>query len=160
MKCIQKSLLSLLALIFLAGCGLVNVPPEPTAPAIVEPAGGFTSVAQDQIVTTPSGLQYVDLVTGDGEEATDGSNVSVHYTGWLQSNGEKFDSSLDRGTPFDFQIGANTVIQGWEEGVQGMRVGGKRQLIIPPELGYGSRDVGPIPANSVLIFEVELLDVQ
>jgi FKBP-type peptidyl-prolyl cis-trans isomerases 1 len=167
MKCFQKNVLSLLSLIFLAGCGLVNVPPQPTATAIIEPAGdsaepvdSFTPVDQDQIVTTPSGLQYADLVVGDGEEATLGSTVSVHYTGWLQSNGVKFDSSLDRGTPFDFQIGANTVIQGWEEGVQGMHVGGKRQLIIPPELGYGSREVGPIPANSVLVFEVELLDVQ
>lgn len=112
-------------------------------------------------VVTSSGLNYQDLIVGDGEEAQVGDLVSVHYTGWLQ-DGKKFDSSLDRGTPFPFNLGTGTVIKGWDEGVVGMRVGGKRRLIIPPELGYGSRDIGNglIPPNSTLIFEVELLRVQ
>jgi FKBP-type peptidyl-prolyl cis-trans isomerase FkpA len=160
MKFAQTLLFSSLCLIVLAACGRIDVRPEPTAPAVIEPALGFAQVDPASLVTTASGLQYADLVVGDGAEATEGSNVSVDYTGWLQSNGEQFDSSLDRGVPFDFTIGANTVISGWEEGVQGMKVGGKRQLIIPPDLGYGSQGVGPIPGNSVLVFEVELLDVQ
>jgi FKBP-type peptidyl-prolyl cis-trans isomerase FkpA len=114
-----------------------------------------------EMVITPSGLNYQDLVVGEGEEAQAGDLVSVHYTGWLK-DGKKFDSSLDRGTPFPFNLGTGTVIKGWDEGVAGMRVGGKRKLIIPPELGYGNRDIGNglIPPNSTLIFEVELLRVQ
>ncbi|MBI4723426.1 MAG: FKBP-type peptidyl-prolyl cis-trans isomerase [Candidatus Stahlbacteria bacterium] len=110
-------------------------------------------------VTTASGLKYVDLVTGTGAEAKPGMSVSVHYTGWL-TNGTKFDSSKDRGTPFTFGLGAGQVIKGWDEGVAGMKVGGKRKLTIPSELGYGTRGAGAdIPPNSVLIFEVELLSV-
>ncbi len=114
-----------------------------------------------EVVITPSGLNYQDLVVGDGEEAEAGDLVSVHYTGWLK-DGKKFDSSLDRGAPFPFNLGTGTVIKGWDEGVAGMRVGGKRKLIIPPELGYGDRDIGNglIPPRSTLIFEVELLRVQ
>jgi FKBP-type peptidyl-prolyl cis-trans isomerase FkpA len=114
---------------------------------------------------TDSGLQYEDLVVGTGAEASAGRQVTVHYTGWLQnadaSAGRKFDSSVDRHEPFVFRLGAGRVIRGWDEGVAGMRVGGKRKLIIPPALGYGSRGAGGvIPPNATLIFDVELLDVQ
>jgi FKBP-type peptidyl-prolyl cis-trans isomerase len=105
-------------------------------------------------------LQIEDLSTGSGTEATEGRTVSVHYTGTL-TNGEKFDSSLDRGRPFEFTLGAGRVIKGWEQGVLGMKVGGKRKLTIPPELGYGARGFPPvIPANSTLVFEIELLGVK
>jgi peptidylprolyl isomerase len=114
---------------------------------------------KDKIHTTPSGLQYIDLVEGTGPTPARGQRVSVHYTGWLK-NGQKFDSSVDRGKPIQFTLGTGQVIKGWDEGLATMKVGGKRKLIIPPEIGYGDRDVGPIPANSVLIFEVELLAVQ
>jgi len=109
----------------------------------------------------PSGLKYTDTTVGTGTEATKGKKVSVHYTGWLYNNatkGAKFDSSLDRGQPFGFALGAGQVIRGWEEGVKGMRVGGKRKLTVPAELGYGSRGMGGvIPPNAMLVFEVELL---
>jgi len=108
---------------------------------------------------TETGLKYVDEVVGTGESPSPGRIVTVHYTGWLE-NGTKFDSSLDRGRPFEFPIGRGRVIRGWDEGVMTMKVGGKRKLIIPPELGYGSRDMGTIPPNSTLIFEVELLGVR
>ena len=109
-------------------------------------------------VTTKSGLKYVELKEGKGKEAKVGSTVQVHYTGWLE-NGKKFDSSLDRNEPFPVTIGKTSVIKGWTEGLQGIKAGGKRKLIIPPELGYGGRGQGPIPANSTLIFEVEVLEV-
>jgi FKBP-type peptidyl-prolyl cis-trans isomerase FkpA len=110
---------------------------------------------------TSSGAEYWDITTGTGATASSGKTVSVHYTGWLASNGKKFDSSVDRGQPFMFQLGAGQVIKGWDEGVSGMKVGGKRQLRIPPELGYGSRGAGGvIPANATLIFDVELLAVK
>lgn len=114
----------------------------------------------NQEVTTPSGLKYVDQVVGTGEAAVAGKNVSVHYTGWLE-NGKKFDSSVDRGQPFSFPLGAGRVIKGWDEGVQGMKVGGKRKLTIPSDLGYGSRGAGGvIPPNATLVFDVELLGVR
>lgn len=113
--------------------------------------------------TTPSGLQYEDTVAGTGAVAQAGQRVTVHYTGWLYQNGAagaKFDSSKDRNDPFVFPLGAGHVIKGWDEGVQGMAVGGKRQLVIPPELGYGARGAGGvIPPNATLLFEVELLAV-
>ena len=110
--------------------------------------------------TTPSGLRYTDLVTGDGATATGpGQTVEVHYTGWL-TDGTKFDSSVDRGEPFSFPLGVGYVIQGWDEGVTGMCIGGKRRLVVPPELGYGARGAGGvIPPNATLVFEVELLGI-
>jgi len=113
--------------------------------------------------TTPSGLQYEDTVTGSGSEAKAGDLVSVHYTGWLYANevaGAKFDSSKDRGQPFRFPLGGGQVIRGWDEGVAGMKIGGTRRLVIPPDLGYGARGAGGvIPPNATLLFEVDLLGV-
>src|SRR5271165_3986119 len=103
-------------------------------------------------------LQIEEMVVGTGASPKAGKTVKVHYTGWL-TNGKKFDSSVDRGTPFSFKLGAGQVIKGWDEGVAGMKVGGKRQLRIPPDLGYGAQGAGGvIPPNSILIFDVELLD--
>lgn len=110
--------------------------------------------------TTPSGLQYDDLLVGQGAVAQAGQFVTVHYTGWL-TNGRKFDSSLDRGDPFSFHLGQGQVIAGWDEGVQGMQIGGKRKLTIPPDLGYGRYGAGGvIPPDATLVFEVELLEVE
>jgi FKBP-type peptidyl-prolyl cis-trans isomerase FkpA len=115
------------------------------------------------MTTTASGLQYEDTVTGSGAEATAGQHVSVHYTGWLYNDGKqgaKFDSSKDRNDPFQFGLGGGMVIKGWDEGVQGMKVGGTRRLVIPAALGYGARGAGGvIPPNATLLFEVELLGV-
>ena len=108
---------------------------------------------------TDSGLKYEDLVEGAGPEAQAGQQVSVHYTGWL-TDGSKFDSSVDRNQPFQFALGRGMVIRGWDEGVAGMKVGGRRKLTIPPQLGYGARGAGGvIPPNATLVFEVELLQV-
>src|SRR5690349_18889416 len=105
----------------------------------------------------PNGMEFIDIQVGTGDQALAGKLVTVHYTGWL-TDGKKFDSSRDRNRPFDFQLGAGNVIRGWDEGVQGMRVGGQRRLIIPPSLGYGQRGApGAIPPNATLIFDVELL---
>ena len=120
--------------------------------------------AANQVIEMPNGLKYTDTKTGDGASARAGNKVSVHYTGWLYNNGAKgakFDSSVDRGQQFQFTLGAHQVIAGWDEGVAGMKVGGKRTLIIPPELGYGARGAGGvIPPNATLMFDVELLGVQ
>lgn len=113
------------------------------------------------MITTPSGLQYEDTVTGEGAEAAAGQRVTVHYTGWLYNDGQqgaKFDSSKDRNDPFKFSLGAGMVIRGWDEGVAGMKVGGQRTLIIPSDLGYGARGAGGvIPPGATLKFDVELL---
>src|SRR5438309_8228633 len=114
----------------------------------------------EKVITTKSGLKYVELKEGTGDEAKAGQTVEVHYTGWLK-DGTKFDSSKDRDEPFKFKLGAGKVIKGWDEGVVGIKVGGKRKLIIPPELGYGKRGAGNvIPPNAELTFEVELLKVR
>jgi FKBP-type peptidyl-prolyl cis-trans isomerase FkpA len=112
------------------------------------------------MITTPSGLEYEDLAVGTGNAAKSGDSVQVHYTGWL-TDGTKFDSSHDRRSPFGFTLGAGNVIKGWDEGVAGMKVGGKRKLQIPPALGYGARGAGGvIPPNAQLVFEVELLAIR
>ncbi len=116
---------------------------------------------EEKVVTTDSGLKYVDLKEGAGAAAKTGDTVEVHYTGWLK-DGKKFDSSLDAGKPFSFKLGAREVIKGWDEGVAGMKVGGKRKLIIPSNLGYGPGGTpdGTIPPNAELTFEVELLKIK
>jgi len=130
---------------------IVNVRPSTKSPTKVTGDG----------VKTGSGLQYWDIVVGTGAVAKEGDRVRVHYTGWL-TTGKKFDSSVDAGRPFTFALGNGEVISGWDEGVEGMKVGGKRQLRIPPELGYGESGTpdGTIPANATLIFDVQLLSVQ
>jgi len=145
-----------LALLLTAGIFSTTACSEQSAPA-------SATVKQSNI----SELIKNDVKTGEGAEATAGHNVSVHYTGWLydeaapEHKGAKFDSSRDRGTPFEFSLGAGQVIQGWDQGVQGMKVGGSRTLIIPSDMGYGTRGAGGvIPPNATLVFDVELLGVQ
>jgi len=135
--------------------------------AVISAGAALNSPALAQTgkpVTTPSGLQIIDSKVGSGPSPKTGQTCVMHYTGWLYENGakgKKFDSSVDRGQPFEFKIGQHQVIAGWDEGVASMKVGGKRTLIIPPELGYGARGAGGvIPPNATLIFEVELLDVK
>ncbi|MSR32227.1 MAG: FKBP-type peptidyl-prolyl cis-trans isomerase [Gemmataceae bacterium] len=112
-------------------------------------------------VKTNSGLEYEILKEGKGDEAKAGKRVTVHYTGWLKSNGKKFDSSVDRGEPFSFGLGFGMVIRGWDEGVAGMKIGEKRKLTIPAELGYGAKGAGGvIPPNAILEFDVELLEIK
>lgn len=141
------------------------IPPNATLCFEVELLGlaGGPEPVELNLNTTASGLQYEDRAVGDGAEAAAGQRVSVHYTGWLYQNGmkgKKFDSSKDRSQPFKFHLGGGEVIQGWDEGVQGMKVGGTRMLVLPPELGYGAQGAGGvIPPNATLLFEVELLAV-
>ncbi|MBV9175164.1 MAG: FKBP-type peptidyl-prolyl cis-trans isomerase [Chloroflexi bacterium] len=138
------------AVLLLAGCGS-SAAPQAAAP-------GTTPAPTE--VTLADGLKYTDEQVGTGAEAQAGKTAVVHYTGWLM-DGTKFDSSLDRNQPFSFPVGGGKVIKGWDEGVAGMKVGGKRVLIVPPELGYGSRGAGGvIPPNATLKFEVQLLDVK
>jgi FKBP-type peptidyl-prolyl cis-trans isomerase len=128
-------------------------------PSPTNSTGGAPAASAAE-VTMPDGLQYTDDQIGSGAEATAGKTAVVHYTGWLM-DGTKFDSSVDRNQPFSFPLGAGQVIKGWDEGVVGMKVGGKRTLIIPPSLGYGARGAGGvIPPNATLKFEVQLLDVK
>jgi FKBP-type peptidyl-prolyl cis-trans isomerase len=124
------------------------------------PTGAQDPPAVPRLVITDSGLEYLDLAVGTGREAGPGDTATVHYTGWLE-NGTKFDSSHDHGKPFSFRVGAGQVIKGWDEGVTGMKVGGKRKLTVPPHLGYGGRGAGGvIPPNAKLTFEVELLGLR
>jgi FKBP-type peptidyl-prolyl cis-trans isomerase len=124
------------------------------------PSGGPPPLpAMLQWQTTPSGLQFAEMVVGTGAAPHDGQTAVLHFTGWL-ADGTQFDSSLDRHTPFGFQLGAGRVIKGWDEGVRGMRVGGKRRLIVPPALGYGPQGIpGRIPTNATLTFDLELLRI-
>ncbi len=125
-----------------------------------EPSPTPRSVDDDAFTTTETGLKYHDFTVGDGATATAGNRVTVHYSGWLASDSTLFDSSIQRGQPFSFELGAGRVIRGWDQGVAGMQVGGERQLVIPPELGYGDQGAGDaIPPGATLIFEVELLSV-
>ncbi|GAB4211341.1 MAG: FKBP-type peptidyl-prolyl cis-trans isomerase [Synechococcales cyanobacterium] len=145
----RKSVLCLLASFYLLCVTFIS-------PAVANP---MTSANDETVLTTASGLQYVELVEGQGASPKPGQRVTVHYTGTLES-GKKFDSSRDRGQPFQFQIGVGQVIKGWDEGLSTMKVGGRRKLIIPPDLGYGARGAGGvIPPNATLIFDVELLGV-
>jgi len=131
--------------------------------ALIAPTAAMAQAA-GATVTTPSGLKITDTKVGTGATPKPGQTCVMHYTGWLYeggAKGKKFDSSVDRGQPFEFPIGRRQVISGWDEGVATMKVGGKRTLIIPPELGYGARGAGGvIPPNATLIFDVELLDVK
>ena len=135
---------------------------EKTAPAA--PASASADKKESKMKTTPSGLQYEDTKEGTGASPKSGQTCVMHYTGWLWENGakgKKFDSSVDRGQPFEFQIGQGRVIKGWDEGVATMKVGGKRNLLIPPSLGYGAQGAGGvIPPNATLLFEVELIGVR
>ena len=161
--------LAAIALIALAGCQdkstttttkTTTTTQTTAATAPADSGAGMSSTAGAAAeVTTPSGLKYQDLTIGDGATAEAGKRVSVHYSGWLTDN-TPFDSSVERGQPFEFVLGQGQVIRGWDEGVKGMRVHGKRRLTIPADLGYGPRGQGPIPPNATLIFEVQLLDVK
>jgi FKBP-type peptidyl-prolyl cis-trans isomerase len=155
--------LAAFAALVLTGCsstsgGKTTPPATPPAPAAATAANPQSALPQE--VVTRDGLKYVDLKVGDGAIAETGMRAMVHYTGWL-TDGTTFDSSVERGQPFSFTLGQGQVIRGWDEGVKGMRVGGKRKLTIPPDMGYGSRGAaGVIPPNATLIFDVELLDVK
>ncbi len=131
--------------------------------AVLSAGATLIAMTEANAVTLPSGLQYTDEVVGTGPQPASGQTVNVHYTGWLYDNGtkgRKFDSSRDRGQPFSFKLGAGMVIAGWDQGVATMHVGGKRTLIIPADLGYGSRGAGGvIPPNATLMFDVELLSI-
>jgi peptidylprolyl isomerase len=135
-----------------------------TLAAIAVTAIASTSTKAQQAMTTADGLKIIDTQPGTGASPQTGQTCVMHYTGWLYENGtkgKKFDSSVDRGTPFEFKIGVGQVIRGWDEGVATMKVGGKRTLIMPPELGYGARGAGGvIPPNATLIFDVELLGIK
>jgi FKBP-type peptidyl-prolyl cis-trans isomerase len=151
----MRSLCGLALLLALAACG--------SRGDRASASGGFSAelgIDTTALTRTASGLRYVDVAQGQGEEASPGRAATVHYTGWL-TNGKKFDSSRDHGEPFTFTIGAQQVIAGWDEGVAGMRVGGRRKLVIPADLGYGAAGAPPdIPPNAVLVFDVELIDVK
>lgn len=154
MRNVEKFIVFLLLLAAVAIPACSQKEAKPTAEKAVE------SKAPAGATVTASGLSYTDIVKGAGAAPTSGKMVTVHYTGVLE-DGTKFDSSVDRGQPFSFRIGAGEVIPGWDEGVISMKVGGKRKLIIPPQLGYGSAGAGGvIPPNATLIFDVELLDVE
>ncbi len=150
--------LIVLAAVFVTSCGKAYKEKSSEGAANEQEAQG-----ESDWVTTNSGLKYLDHVVGDGEEAVNGMTIEMHYTGWLWENGKrskKFDSSRDGNQPFSFPLGAGRVIKGWDEGILGMKVGGKRELIITPELGYGARGAGGlIPPNATLNFEVEFLRV-
>jgi len=158
------AILSILTLVLIIGCGGAEyVSPEPEKPATqfeaARPAGNITYATSDT-VTTESGLKYVDVVVGPGLSPQKGQTCIMHYTGWLP-DGTKFDSSRDREQPFEFSIGFGRVITGWEEGIASMKVGGRRMLIIPSKLGYGSQGSPPvIPPNATLVFDVALLGLK
>lgn len=152
----MRQLLALAALAALALAPAAAATPSP-APASTHAAAPH---AGPKLITLPDGLQYLDQVVGKGAQPAAGRTVTVHYVGRLLTNGSIFDASRSHGGPFSFTIGVGQVIKGWDEGVATMHVGGKRRLIVPPELAYGDRGVGSIPPNASLVFDVELLDVK
>ena len=160
---IEKFLILVLISVLMLSCTYVQAAPtvqEPKKKTQVKTKEKTVDTTNVNIVTTATGLKYVDEVPGTGSLPKQGQPVKVHYTGWLE-NGKKFDSSVDRGQPFEFTLGVGQVIKGWDEGVSTMKVGGKRKLIIPAQLGYGERGAGGlIPPNATLIFDVELLAVK
>ncbi|MGD0468831.1 MAG: FKBP-type peptidyl-prolyl cis-trans isomerase [Terriglobales bacterium] len=150
----------ILAITLLALTSLAIAQTAPAQKAAAKPATAGPTKVTGEPTKTASGLEYWDIKVGTGAVAQSGQHVKVDYTGWL-TNGKKFDSSVGTGRPFDFTLGASQVIKGWDEGVAGMKVGGKRQLRIPPDLAYGEKGYpGVIPANSTLIFDVQLVDVK
>ena len=150
----------LVAIVALAAMAVAQSKTTKKASSAARPNTTAPTKVTGEPTKTPSGLNYWDIKVGAGPTAQKGQMVTVNYTGWL-TNGKKFDSSVDAGRPFDFTLGAGAVIKGWDEGVAGMKVGGKRQLRIPPQLAYGGRGYpGAIPPNSTLIFDVELLGVK
>jgi peptidylprolyl isomerase len=157
MRVLPKLLVACSVTVSLALPACADEKPATAAPATADKK-------ESKMKTTPSGLQYEDTVEGTGASPKAGQTCVMHYTGWLFENktkGKKFDSSLDRGQPFEFPIGQGRVIQGWDEGVATMKVGGKRTLVIPPSIGYGARGAGGvIPPNATLLFEVELLGLK
>ncbi|HVG07757.1 MAG TPA: FKBP-type peptidyl-prolyl cis-trans isomerase [Thermoanaerobaculia bacterium] len=155
---IQKTVPCALFAALLAAGSLSALPGQITKLRQTEPTPAPTPTPQE--VVTPSGLRYRDLQVGEGAEAAKGNIVEVHYTGWLEDN-TKFDASQDPSHPFTFRIGIDDVIQGWHQGITGMKVGGKRRLVVPPELGYGKQGMGRVvPPNATLVFEVELVGVR
>ena len=168
-KSLTSTLIMSLAVVVLAACQPKDKPAEPTtsaaAPApAAEPA---TEAAPAATGTENMPMQKIDLAPGNGAEIKSGQNALVHYTGWLydanapENKCKKFDSSVDRNEPFEFPVGAGMVIKGWDEGVVGMKVGGKRRLVIPPEMGYGARGAGGvIPPGATLVFDVELVEIR
>jgi len=150
----------ILAITLLTLAGLIAAQTAPAKKEAEKPAASGPTKVTGAPTKTASGLEYWDIKVGTGAVAQSGKHVKVDYTGWL-TNGKKFDSSVGTGRPFDFMLGAGQVIKGWDEGIAGMKVGGKRQLRIPPDLAYGAAGYPPvIPANSTLIFDVELVDVK
>lgn len=159
---IALALVTMLALVALAGCGSKpqTSTDQPASTPAEQPAEQPATADAGTPTSDVTKLEIKDLKKGTGDEAVDGKLVTVNYTGWL-TDGTKFDSSLDSGQPFQFTLGAGQVIAGWDQGVKGMKVGGKRKLTIPPDLGYGAQGAGGvIPPNATLVFEVELLGVQ
>jgi FKBP-type peptidyl-prolyl cis-trans isomerase len=163
----RTALAGVAALLFLVACGYADpagsggsaATTDQTTPTPLAGVDDFNEGSGKPVITLPDGLKYINLKVGDGALATSKSTVRVHYTGWL-SSGQKFDSSRDRGQPFDVTLGQGQVIPGWDEGIPGMKVGGRRKLIIPPALGYGDQGSPPvIPAKATLVFTVELLAV-
>jgi peptidylprolyl isomerase len=144
---------ALVALSFAAACEKVTAPLEDPASTTYAPS---LRVAIGSMTRTPSGLYYQDLAVGSGEVADSGKTLGTYYAGWL-TDGRQFDSNRDSGRPFAFTLGVGAVVKGWDEGLRGMRVGGRRRLVVPPALGYGGRTNGTIPAGSVLVFEIDLV---
>src|SRR5262245_59526298 len=164
-RSMNRTMLMLVAALCVAavGCKSTQQTSSTSSQSTSMAAGGTTTEAKaatgGKVHKLASGLQYEDLVVGSGTMAEPGMHVSVHYTGWL-TNGTEFDSSRNTGQPLKFQLGTKSVIAGWDEGIKGMRIGGKRKLTIPPDMGYGKEGYGPIPPNATLLFDVELIDVK